>query len=224
MPRLSRAVIPGVPHHITQRGNFRQVVFESDADRSLYLEWIAQYAAKSALDIWAYCLMSNHVHFIAVPHQSDSLARAFNPAHMRFSQHVNRRNRRTGHLWQGRFFSCALDEQHVYRAVRYVELNPVRAGVAAHVEDYPWSSARAHVLGERNDLLQDHNWFHQNTADWRAYLAEGENNEWTHSFRKASRAGIPLGSAEFIARMESQLGRKLEPRPRGRPKKEQPPI
>jgi len=218
MARLPRTVIPGVPHHVTQRGNFRQDVFESDLDRALYLEWIALYAAKSGLDIWAYCLMSNHVHFVAVPHQPDSLARTFNQGHMRYSQYVNRRNRRTGHVWQGRFFSCALDELHTYRAIRYVERNPVRAGMVAKAEDYPWSSARAHVTGESNTLLQDNNWFRKNTEDWSGYLAEGEDNVWIQSIRHASHSGIPLGATDFITRLETQLGRKLLPMPRGRPK------
>jgi len=145
MPRIARAVAKGYPHHITQRGNYRQIVFEADADYMQYLEWLKEYSNKYALAIWAYCLMGNHVHFVCVPGENDSLARTFNTLHMRYSQYVNRRRKTGGHLWQGRFYSTILDETHVYAAVRYVENNPVRAGIVSMAEDYRWSSAWEHI-------------------------------------------------------------------------------
>ncbi|HLX61744.1 MAG TPA: transposase [Planctomycetota bacterium] len=219
MARLARTVLPDVPHHVTQRGNFRQTVFESDSDRKLYLAWLAEYSARYGLEHWAYCLMPNHVHFIAVPRKPDSLARTFNQTHMRFSQHVNRRKRRTGHLWQGRFFSCALDEAHVYRAVRYVEMNPVRTRMVNVAWEYRWSSAKAHVLGEHDEILNDGTWFRKSMSDWRAYLEEAEGQAWLAQLRGASRTGVPIGSQEFVKRIESSLGRAVLPKARGRPRK-----
>jgi len=118
MPRQSRIVIPNVPHHITQRGNYRQNVFEEDSDYEQYCSWLKEYTEEYDLDILAYCLMSNHVHFIVVPCNEDSLARAFNTIHMRYSQYMNRKHNVGGHLWQGRFFSCFMDDEHVYRAIK----------------------------------------------------------------------------------------------------------
>lgn len=129
MPRLARVVGIGLPHHITQRGNYRQSVFNSDDDRSRYLRWVAEYSGKHGLAVLAYCLMGNHVHFIAVPALEDSLARVFNSAHMRYSQYFNWKHKVSGHLWQARFFSCVLDSGRLLAAARYVERNPVRAGL-----------------------------------------------------------------------------------------------
>ena len=128
-----------------ERGNRREDVFFGDADRRRYLLLMLEYARAHALEIWAYCLMTNHVHFVAVPREPEALAATFKPVHMRYAQHVNRRLRTTGHLWQGRYHSCPLDEEHLWQAVRYVERNPVRAGLVRRAERYPWSSAAAHV-------------------------------------------------------------------------------
>ena len=120
MPRIARAVAVGIPHHITQRGNYRQVVFEEDSDYRQYLEWLKHYSNKYSLRIWAYCLMNNHVHFVAVPENEESMARAFNTLHMRYAQYSNAKRGDKGHLWQGRYYSTALDERHLYAAMRYV--------------------------------------------------------------------------------------------------------
>ncbi|MDO8588590.1 MAG: transposase [Armatimonadota bacterium] len=146
MPRVARAIVEGVAYHVTQRGNRRQDVFFSDDDRRSYLASLKDYCARYALDMLAYCLMTNHVHLVTLPQASESLALTLRAAHMRHSQMINAKLGWSGHLWQGRYFSTALDETHLWAAVRYVELNPVRA------EDYPWSSAAFH-LGLRNDKL-----------------------------------------------------------------------
>ncbi len=172
MPRIARAVAVGFPHHITQRGNYRQRVFESDADYLQYLEWLQFYSKKYTVKIWAYCLMSNHVHFIAVPNEEDSLAKTFNTLHMRYSQYVHMRKECRGHLWQGRFFSCVLDERHLYSGVRYVENNPVRAHMVKRAEQYRWSSARAHVKMEMDDVLSDNCYLVDTIEDWSSYLRE----------------------------------------------------
>lgn len=145
MPRRARVVFEGVVHHITQRGNYRQNVFEDDSDKRKYVEFIREYSEKYGMKIYAYCLMSNHVHFIAAPVKEDSLAMTFKYANMRYSSYFNRKNMRSGHLWQGRFYSCPLQFEHALEALKYVERNPVRARMVELPWEYEWSSAREHV-------------------------------------------------------------------------------
>ena len=131
MPRIARPVFPGIPHHITQRGNRRENVFFSDGDRAAYLSWLANYCAKFAVRVLAYCLMTNHVHIVAIPATGDALENVFRPLHTRYAQRINRSRGWSGHLWQGRYFSSALDESYLWAAIRYVERNPVRGGHGA---------------------------------------------------------------------------------------------
>ena len=145
MPRRARVVFEGVVHHITQRGNYRQNVFEDDSDKRKYVEFIREYSEKYGMKIYAYCLMSNHVHFIAAPVKEDSLAMIFKYSNMRYSSYFNKKNKRSGHLWQGRFYSCPLQFEHALEALRYVERNPVRARMVELPWEYEWSSAREHV-------------------------------------------------------------------------------
>jgi putative transposase len=182
MPRRPRIVQAGVPHHVTQRGNRRDQVFFGDADRLAYLDWLRQYTGEHAVDVLAYCLMPNHVHLIVVPSTSDGLRRALQPLHARYAQRVNRCRGLVGHLWQGRFYSAAMDATHLWVAIRYVEQNPVRAGLAEAAERYRWSSARAHC-GVRYDPVLSANpvWQRQFEAvgDWSAWLAAGDDEEGT---------------------------------------------
>jgi putative transposase len=154
MSRISRAVAVGYPHHLTQRGNYRQTVFAEAADYGHYLELLGHYAQRHDLEIWAYCLMPNTCAPGRVPQAEDSLAKVFHSVHMLYSQYVNRKAQAAGHLWQGRFYSCVLDEAHVVAAVRYVELNPVRSGLADTAEAYPWSSAMSHVASTADPVLR----------------------------------------------------------------------
>jgi putative transposase len=137
MPRLARQVFAGVAHHITQRGNRRENVFFSDEDRRAYLEWLTEYCARHEVEVLAYCLMSNHIHVVAVPAADDALERVFRPLHTRYAQRVNRLKKWKGHLWQGRFFSSALDETYLWAGIRYVERNPVRARLMRRAENNP---------------------------------------------------------------------------------------
>ena len=164
MPRLSRAVFAGVPHHITQRGNRRDDVFFSDEDRLSYLDWLHEYCKKHDVDVLAYCLMTNHIHIVAVPNSEDGLQRVLKPLHMRYAQRVNRAKGWKGHLWQGRFFSSPLDDAYLLAAIRYVERNSIRVGLADKAEDYRWSSAAAHC-GQRGDKVLSHK------SEWRKVLA-----------------------------------------------------
>lgn len=219
MPRIARAIAAGYPHHITQRGNYRQAIFESDADYQQYLKWLGEYCSKYALKLWAYCLMSNHVHFIGVPMYEDSLARTFNTLHMRYAQYVNQKRGANGHVWQGRFFSCILDEMHLYAAVRYVENNPVRAGIVRRPQDHHWSSAGAHVHNNSDLILSDDCYLTEEIEDWSAYLAEKDDEAMIDSIRINSRTGRPCGDDYFISKTEKLLGRRLAAFPKGRPRK-----
>lgn len=220
MPRMARAIIPDYPHHVTQRGNFGMNVFADDDDRQRYLAWIIEYAEKYGVRIWAYCLMTNHVHYIAIPSAPNSLARMYNNAHMRYSQYFNRKQGQRGHLWQGRFFSCVLDDAHLYEAVRYIETNPVRAGIVAGAGEYGWSSARAHVAGANDPVISGDLPLLQSVENWAEYLGGTVGSAWVESFRKATQTGRPMGSDVFVKRMEAFVGRRLHALPRGRPKAE----
>jgi putative transposase len=221
MPRIARAIAVGCAHHITQRGNNRQDVFFVDEDRRVYLELLKEQAQKYGLEILAYCLMTNHVHLVAVPHAEEALAQAIGRTHFRYTQYVNRLHRRSGHLWQGRFYSCALDGRHLWLALKYVELNPVRAKLCRRAWQYPWSSAALHVDEKaESELLNLPRWYRQiSAAAWRKELAEGLTDEEAARIRLRTHTGRPLGSDRFLAKLETVLGRRVRPLPVGRPKK-----
>ncbi len=219
MPRIARVVVPEMPHHVTQRGNYQQKVFMEDIDRRLYLRWIKEYSDRYSLKIWAYCLMDNHVHYVVVPQRMDSMARTFNQAHMRYSQYINNKMGKRGHLWQGRFYSCLLDDAHLYTAVRYVENNPVRAGIVKRPEDYPWSSCRSHVLGLVDPVLSNNVPILNDISDWREYLGMVEEKDMIKHLRDCTSTGRPAGNKVFVSGVERLLGRELFPQPIGRPRK-----
>lgn len=221
MSRIARAVAAGYPHHVLQRGNYRQKVFDEDADYRRYLDMLGESAAKFGLSIWAYCLMSDHVHYVCVPRDADSLAKTLNTLHMRYSQYFNHKKGRHGHLWQGRFYSSILDDCHALEAIRYDETNPVRWGLVADVTAYPWSSARSHTTGTADPVLQDGCPLRARVSDWAAYLKDPCDKSAVETLRKNMKTGKPCGSLEFVRQLEVLLGRKLERRPRGRPKKVQ---
>ena len=219
MSRLARIVIPGFPHHVTQRGNRRADVFHDDADRFKYLSLFDQYRQAHGLDIWAYCLMSNHVHWIVVPENETSLAKTFRDAHTAFALAMNRKRGESGHLWQGRFFSCPLDVTHAWAAVRYVERNPVRARMVERAEAYRWSSAAAHC-GLRGDRFLSGQFPPPGVVpDWSAWLLN-EDQHQTEAIRSKTHTGRPCGAREFVDQLESLLSRMLHPQKRG-PKKKQ---
>ncbi len=216
MSRPLRNIFLDIPYHISQRGNYRQPVFFGEADYQQYLEFLWVYAARYGLEILAYCLMPNHIHVIAVAHLELALARTFGLGHMRYTQYIHHRDHRIGHLWQGRFFAAPLDEEYLSRAVRYVEVNPLRAQLVAQPEDWPWSSARTHLQGERlpgasyppSEAL----------ANWREYLAIDDPVEELNLLRRRTTTGRPIGNEAFITRLESIAGKPLN-RERGRPRK-----
>jgi len=220
MPRIARVVIPGIPHHVTQRGNRRENVFFEDSDRQRYLQLLLEYCAKHGLKTLAYCLMTNHIHLVCIPVRADALASVFRPLDLRYTQHVNWSQHISGRLWQGRFFSCALDDEHLCAAIRYVERNPVRARIVRKAEHYAWSSAAAHC-GLRSDPLLSPlpAAVPVRTEDWSRWLAEKDDEKMLATIRLRTRTGRPAGNKRFIAALESRLGRRLQPRPIGRPRK-----
>ncbi len=188
MPREPRVVAVGVPHHITQRGNARQDVFTADPVRRAYLQLLTEHAAASRLQVLSYCLMTNHVHIVAIPETNAAMANTFRHAHGRFSQYWNTERRRSGHVWQNRYYSCPVEESVAGRVIAYVENNPVRAGMVERAEDFEWSSARAHVgKAERGAMLEGDWWrLRWSALEWQAIL-----NGSAASARAYALAGAP---------------------------------
>ena len=207
-------VVPSVPHHVTQRGNRRQPVFFRDGDFLLYLDLLREWCMKEAVEAWAYCLMPNHVHLVAVPETGPGLARAIGEAHRRYTRAINFREGWRGYLWQGRFASYPMDERYLLAAVRYVELNPVRAGLTKHAWDYRWSSATAHVRGKDDTLVRVKPML-ERVEDWPNYLGSEQAEAELATLRLHSRTGRPLGSEDFVAMLERLTGRVLHPRKSG---------
>ncbi|HOP59840.1 MAG TPA: transposase [Candidatus Saccharicenans sp.] len=208
MPRMARIVVPGIPHHVIQRGHRSEVVFFKKEDRQTYLKILANFARKYGVKIWSYCLMTNHIHLVAIPSTSDSLAKLMRQVHKNYTMVINIRNNWKGTLWQGRYLSYPMDERYLYKCVRYIERNPVRAKIVERPEDYPWSSARAHVFGLADEVLSDSS-FLQQIHDWRAYLAENESKNDLEEIRKNQGSGRPLGNEVFYETIEKLTGRKL---------------
>ncbi len=217
MARIARIVVPGHPHHIIHRGNRREKVFLNDSDKQTYIHYLEKYSKKEGVEFWAYCLMDNHVHFIAVPKEEDSFGKGFKEAHKHYTRMINFRENRRGHLWEGRFKSCVLSEKHLYAAMRYVERNPVRAGIVKKPEDYPWSSAKAHIRKKKNLFLSD-NFVIKEIPDWQNYLAEEKSKIDESLFVRHADSGRPLGDDNFIDTLEKKTGKKLRKKKPG-PKK-----
>jgi putative transposase len=199
MARLARVVVPGSAHHITQRGNRRQPTFFCDEDYQYYLELMAEWCGAHQVEIWAYCLMPNHVHLIAVPQSADGLCRAIGEVHRRYTRMVNFREGWRGHLWQGRFASFVLDEPYLLTAARYVELNPIRAGMVNSPSRCQWSSAAAHVRGS-DDVLVKVAPLLKLATPWRGFLARAIPEEEIKLLRAHQCTGRPWVTRSFSRR------------------------
>ncbi len=221
MPRNPRCVWAGVAYHVTQRGVDRGDVFFSHADRETYLHLVLENLNDAGVRVLGYSLMTNHVHWVVVPEREDALAVLFRRVHGRYAQYINARRRRTGHLWQNRYFSCAVATEREEIALRYVEWNPVRAGMAETPQAYRWSSAAAHLTGrgsEKIPLLDWEYWESRGGArGWRMLLEELQDVRDVQRMRRATYAGAPVGSAAFVKEMEERFGRQW--RSPGRPRK-----
>jgi putative transposase len=214
---MARVVVPGVPHHITQRGNRREDIFLVRSDYRRYLRLLGEYAPDRGLEILAYCLMPNHVHIVAVPADERCLASVLKPVHLRYAQHVNRAREYPGRVWQGRFYSCPLDAAHTAAAVRYVECNPVRANIESRAANYEWSSASAHVGLRRDRLLAPDIERWVSVPNWTDWLSAVETDDLVTRLRLNTRTGRPLGADDFVERLETESGRRLHALRSGRP-------
>jgi len=217
MPRIARLIAPGVPHHITQRGNRRMDTFFSDEDYRQYLALMAEWCRLFHVGIWPYCLMPNHIHLIAVPRWKESLRQAIGEAHRRYSVMVNRRQGWTGHLWQGRFSSFPMDEKHLLAAVKYIEMNPVRAGLVTDPYAWRWSSAGAHLEG-KDDIMVKVAPLLERVGEWRDFLAPVDEAD-AEKIRRHERTGRALGNDAFLDSLEKSLKRTVKPQKAGRKKK-----
>ena len=208
MPRMSRLVVPGYPHHVTQRGGRRQTTFFCTEDYRVYRQLLANAREGAGISVWAYCLMPNHVHLIVVPSHGDSLAAFFREAHRRYTRRVNLREGWQGHLWQERFHSSVMDEAHLLAAVRYTELNPVRAGLCEHAADWAWSSVHAHQAGSDDTLVTVRPMLDR-IHDWQRYLQTEIFPAELEAIRRNAKTGRPLGGDDFVRQLENLTGRRL---------------
>ena len=216
MARMPRVVVPGYPHHVTQRGNRRQKTFFCDDDYRYYIQLLSESVATPETEIWAYCLMPNHVHLVMVPGDEDGLRSVLGEAHRHYTRHINFRQGWRGHLWQERFHSFVMDEQYLLATVRYVERNPVAARLCRHPADWPWSSAAAHLAGEDDGLVSVKPMLDR-IDNWEAYLSVAQETQVIHQhIQQHTRTGRPLGNSGFIAKLELLTGKPLARKKPGR--------
>lgn len=215
MARLARMVVPGIPHHVTQRGNRRERIFFEAGDEQIYLDLMAAQLERHKVACWAYCLMPNHVHFILTPSDEAGLARAVGEAHRRYAAFISVRGRWTGHLFQARFASVAMDEDHLVSAFRYVALNPVKAKLVDRAENWAWSSAGAHIAGRDSKYVRVAPGL-ERVGDFAAFLASAAETEalWAEVL-KAERVGRPVGAKAWIEQLEATYGKVFSPQKRG---------
>ncbi len=221
MPRIARFVLPGLPHHVMQRGNNDQPVFLTDDDRVAYLELLREESERHGVAVLGYCLMPNHLHLVIQPVQAASLARAVGRTHFRYAQQFNRVHRRGGHFWNNRFHSCVLEGSTALASIRLIERNPVRAGAVKQAWQWPWSSASAH-LGEIDfsGLIDPQRWAAlSRDLDWRAELKRHDDKAELERLRLATSTGRPWTSEPFLKKLETDLGRRLHALAPGRPRK-----
>ena len=229
MPRRPRVALPNIPLHIIQRGNNRQACFYADQDYQFYLEWLGKYAEETGCAIHSYVLMTNHVHMLLTPDKAESVGQMMKKLGQRYVQYVNRTYRRSGTLWEGRFRSCLIqDETYLLTCHRYIELNPVRAGMVEHPADYPWSSYHANGQGKGSTILEPHPLYaalgRSNIERQAAYLElfryqiePGVIDE----IRKSTNGNFVLGDDRFAEQVEAMLGRRARPGKSGRPRREE---
>ena len=209
MARLARVVLPGYPHHITQRGNRRQDVFFNEGDYEHYLELLREWCRQEGIEIWACCLMTNHVHLIVKPNKNSNLGRAIGEVHRRYTRMINFREHWKGYLWQGRFASYPMDKSWLLKAAAYVELNPVKAGMVKNAWDYRWSSVHAHLAGKDTKGIVQAEKLVALTGDWKTYLKSAQGRP-EKEFERHESTGRPPGGESFIEKAERLLHRDLK--------------
>ena len=221
MPRIARVVIADVAHHVTQRGNGRQFLLATDIERMVYLDMLRRGVREHDLLVLGYCLMSNHVHLVVIPRRAEALSEVLRQVHGRYAAYWNGAHGGSGHAWQGRFYSCPMDPGQQWVALRYAELNPVRAGLVKEAVAWPWSSAGAHSGTVAPDTLLEMTRWRQTWGEvnWRQFLAQGETESELYALRRATWTGRPLGAEQFTRALEEQTHRRLTVGKPGRPRK-----
>lgn len=230
MARRGRYYVPDQPFHVIQRGINRAPVFFAEADYRFYLEALGEAASRHHCAIHAYVLMTNHVHLLVTPHRADSIPRTLQSLGRRYVGSVNRRRQRTGTLWEGRYKATVIDgEAHLLTCYRYIELNPVRAGMVAEAADYRWSSHRWHAAGEADQVITDHPLYvalgasaGARQAAYRGLFGAPLAAPVIDQLRQATNGGWAFGDDRFKARVAEAAGRRAAPRPKGRPPKRAP--
>ena len=228
MPRRPRITLPNVPLHIIQRGNNRQACFHAEQDYLTYLGWLGEYAEESRCAIHAYVLMTNHVHLLLTPEATEAAGNLMKWLGQRYVQYINRKYRRSGTLWEGRFRSCLTQEEgYVLGCYRYIELNPVRAGVVEHPAEYRWSSYRTNAQGEPDELLGAHPLYAalgrddaERQAAYRKLFRFELDPGLVDDIRQATNGNYALGNPRFQAQVAAALGRRVTPGKSGRPRKQ----
>ncbi|MBF0248655.1 MAG: transposase [Alphaproteobacteria bacterium] len=215
MARLARIVLPGIPHHVTQRGNGRAQTFFSDADYRYYRDLLVDQCGQHGVSILGWCLMPNHVHLILTPPDKDALRGALSRVHRMYAGHIHAREKRTGHFWQGRFGCVAMDEDHLVAAMAYVALNPVRAKLVEKAEDWPWSSVHAYRLAKKGDGVTNVKAAQPYLKAARQIIKAGEEDVRFKTLRQSETIGRPIGNDDFLRQAEQQVGRALKPGKRG---------
>jgi putative transposase len=208
MPRTARAVAVDYPHHITQRGNNRELVFFDDQDRQTYLDLLKHYTQKYKVSIWAYCLMPNHIHLLAVPHEQKALALGVGRTNMVYTRYVNRKYLRSGRVWQNRFYSCIVDsDEYLWAVARYIEVNSVKAGLVPSATEFLWSSARFHLEGKADLLMASSDWLSdEKRSEYCQFILESDERT-SNMIIQATRSGRPLCSSSTLVKLEELLGR-----------------
>ncbi len=220
MPRIARIVGVGLPHHIVQRGNNKERVFQDKEDFETYLSLLRKYSEEKEIALGAYCLMSNHVHLLVRPLEDRALPKMMQGVALCYTQYFNKKNRRTGRLWECRYSSTVVDEErYLWAVTSYIENNPVRAGVVKKPDDYKYSSARAHLLGQRDGLLKDTVFDRGELSEYKRLMNKEQNQEMLEEIRGKTRLGKPLGDERFLTVLSEKLGRALDFRSKGRPRK-----
>jgi len=203
MSRIARVIAIGLPHHITQRGNNRIDIFFDDNDRIYYLQTLFKYSLEFKLKIWAYCLMSNRVHLLAVPEYQYSMAQGIGRTNLIYTQYVNKKYNRGGRLWQNRFFSCPVDkEQYLWSVARHIETNPLRAQLVKQPCDYRWSSAMRHLKGATDLVMNELDWLKPEMREECCQYIKEQSEDEIMLIRKATSSGRPLGRQKFIETLE----------------------
>ncbi|PKO54324.1 MAG: transposase [Betaproteobacteria bacterium HGW-Betaproteobacteria-2] len=228
MARKPRLNVAGNPQHVIQRGNNRQVTFFAEEDYQFYLGCLTEAAQKYANDIHAYVLMTNHVHLLVTPNQLESIARLMQSVGRRYVQYINYTYNRSGTLWEGRYKASLIQsERYLLTCMRYIELNPVRARMVKHPEEYKWSSYRANGLGATNELITQHPEYQslgitpeQKQKAYQALFHTHLAPETLHEVRTALNSELVTGTDRFKAEIEMTLGRRVQSKPRGRPRKQ----